>query len=106
MRCRGTRRRPIERRRRPSGRHAACRARSACGRASARRQSIAEVLLFGGYALNIHYGLQTSFVRYGGHLQIQRRDYFLYGSGDPISYRIADYERVIDVVAHDPQLSK
>ncbi|MDW9237475.1 macB-like periplasmic core domain protein [Burkholderia thailandensis] len=64
------------------------------------------ILLFGGYALNIHYGLQTSFVRYGGHLQIQRRDYFLYGSGDPISYGIADYERVIDVVAHDPELSK
>ncbi|RDV00566.1 ABC transporter permease [Trinickia dinghuensis] len=62
------------------------------------------VLLFGGYTRNINYGLQTSFVRYGGHLQIQRRGYFLYGSGDPVSYGIADYARIVDAVRGDPQL--
>jgi putative ABC transport system permease protein len=64
------------------------------------------VLLFGGYARNINYGLQTSYVRQGGQLQIQRRNYFLYGSGDPVSYGIANYRHVIDVVRHDPVLSK
>ena len=62
------------------------------------------VLLFGGYARNINYGLQTSFVRDSGHLQIQRRGYFLYGSGDPVSYAIADYTRIVDAVRDDPQL--
>lgn len=62
------------------------------------------VLLFGGYTRNINYGLQTSFVRDGGHLQIQRRGYFLYGSGDPVSYAIADYTRIVDAVRDDPQL--
>lgn len=62
------------------------------------------VLLFGGYARNINYGLQTSYVRYGGHLQIQRSDYFLYGSGDPVAYGIADYRRIVDAVRGDPVL--
>ncbi|MGN6082173.1 ABC transporter permease [Trinickia sp.] len=62
------------------------------------------VLLFGGYTRNINYGLQTSFVRDSGHLQIQRRGYFLYGSGDPVSYAIADYMRIVDAVHDDPQL--
>ncbi|WP_206957873.1 ABC transporter permease [Trinickia acidisoli] len=62
------------------------------------------VLLFGGYTRNINYGLQTSYVRSGGHLQIQRRGYFLYGSGDPVSYGIADYARIVDAVRGDPQL--
>jgi putative ABC transport system permease protein len=62
------------------------------------------VLLFGGYARNINYGLQTSYVRYGGHLQIQRRGYFLYGNGDPVSYGIADYTRIVEAVRADPML--
>ncbi|KWK05975.1 ABC transporter permease [Burkholderia ubonensis] len=64
------------------------------------------ILLFGGYARDINYGLQTSYVRQGGHLQIQHRDYFLYGSGDPISYGIADYQRVIDTLRGTPDLAR
>jgi len=63
------------------------------------------VLVFGGYARNITYGLQTGFVVRGGHLQIQRKDYFLYGTGNPAAYGIADYKHVIDVVSHDPVLA-
>ncbi|MBU9547592.1 ABC transporter permease [Burkholderia multivorans] len=63
------------------------------------------ILLFGGYERNINYGLQTSYVRQGGHLQIQHRDYFKYGSGDPVSYGIADYQRVIDTILGDPELA-
>ncbi len=63
------------------------------------------ILLFGGYTRNIKYGLQMGFVRSSGHLQIQHKDYFLYGSGDPAAYGIADYQHVMDVVRHDPVLA-
>ena len=64
------------------------------------------ILLFGGYARNITYGLQTSYVRQSGHLQIQHSGYFLYGSGDPVSYGIDDYQRVIDAVRGDAELAR
>jgi putative ABC transport system permease protein len=63
------------------------------------------VLVFGGYSRNVTYALQTGFVIRSGHLQIQRKDYFLYGTGNPAAYGIADYRRVIDIVAHDPVLA-
>ena len=63
------------------------------------------VLLFGGYRNNVTYGLQTDYVRYNGHLQIQHKDYFLYGTGNPAAYGIADYQHIIDVVERDPVLA-
>jgi putative ABC transport system permease protein len=63
------------------------------------------ILIFGGFSRDITYGLQTGFVIRGGHLQIQRKDFFLYGSGNPAVYGIPDYQHVIDVVAHDPVLA-
>ena len=63
------------------------------------------ILLFGGYTRNIRYGLQMGFVRSSGHLQIQHKDYFLYGTGDPAAYGVADYQHVMDVVRHDPVLA-
>jgi putative ABC transport system permease protein len=63
------------------------------------------ILLFGGYTRNIRYGLQMGFVRSSGHLQIQHQDYFLYGSGNPAAYGIADYQHVMEVVRHDPVLA-
>jgi putative ABC transport system permease protein len=63
------------------------------------------ILLFGGYVQNIVYGLQTEYVRGGGHLQLQHRDYLLFGSADPTAYGIADYGHVIDVVKSDPILA-
>ncbi|HEY4210224.1 MAG TPA: FtsX-like permease family protein [Steroidobacteraceae bacterium] len=63
------------------------------------------ILLFGGYTKNIRYGLQMGYVRASGHLQIQHKDYFLYGSGNPADYGIADYEHIMDVVRHDPVLA-
>ncbi|GLS04471.1 permease [Chitiniphilus shinanonensis] len=62
------------------------------------------ILLFGGYARNINLGLQTGFVQHAGHLQIQHRDYFLFGNGNPAAYGIADYRRIVDLVEHDPVL--
>ncbi|MDM0116501.1 FtsX-like permease family protein [Variovorax sp. J22R133] len=62
------------------------------------------VLLFGGYSRNITYGLQSDYVKYGGHLQIQRQGYYLYGSGNPAAYGIASYQKIIDTIKADPVL--
>ena len=63
------------------------------------------VLLFGGYIRDINYALQSDFVRITGHLQIQHKDYFRFGSGNPAAYAIARYERVITTVKEDPVLA-
>ncbi|WP_410499107.1 ABC transporter permease [Chitinibacter sp. S2-10] len=66
---------------------------------------VVAILLFGGYSGNINLGLQTGFVRSSGHLQIQRQDYFLYGSGNPTAYGIADYQKIIAIVKNDAVLA-
>ncbi len=63
------------------------------------------ILLFGGYITDIKYGLQTGYVQRGGHLQIQHKDYFLFGSGNPGAYGIRDYNRIIEVLKQDPELA-
>ncbi|MEO7114966.1 MAG: FtsX-like permease family protein [Caldimonas sp.] len=62
---------------------------------------VAAVLLFGGYSSNIKYTLQTTYVRNGGHLQIQHRDFFLFGSGNPTAYGIVEYEKVLSALLND-----
>jgi putative ABC transport system permease protein len=64
------------------------------------------ILLFGGFRKNIEYSMHTVYVRDGGHLQIQHRDMFLYGSGNPINYSIAGYKEIITAIERDPALSK
>lgn len=63
------------------------------------------ILLFGGYSHNINYAMQTRYVQTGGHLQIQHRDYFLYGSGNSAAYGIPDYEGIILAIRQDPVLA-
>ena len=63
------------------------------------------VLLFGGYIRDINYALQSDFVRLTGHLQIQHKDYFRFGSGNPAAYGIARYERILATVRQDPVLA-
>lgn len=65
----------------------------------------ASILLFGGYRANIEYSMHTAYVRDGGHLQIQHRDYFLYGSGNPVAYGIQGYRELMQEVSDDPVLS-
>lgn len=65
---------------------------------------VCAILLFGGFSTDITLGLQTDFVQRSGHLQIQRRGYFLYGSGNPVAYGIRDYTKVIDILRADPVL--
>lgn len=64
----------------------------------------ASILLFGGFSANIKFSMQTAYVRTGGHLQIQHRDFFLFGSGNPTAYGIRDYERIMRAIAADEEL--
>ncbi len=65
---------------------------------------LVSMLIFGGYARNTAFAVQTGYVQYYGHLQIQRKGYFHYGSGNPVAYGITDYQRLIDAVKNDPVL--
>jgi putative ABC transport system permease protein len=62
------------------------------------------VLLFGGYIRDITYAMQTDFVVRTGHLQIQHKDYFHFGSGNPAAFGVRNYERVMTTVQQDPVL--
>lgn len=63
------------------------------------------VLLFGGYSRDIALGLETDYVQRSGHLQLQHKDYFLYGTGSPADYGIANYERIIATLKSDATLA-
>ena len=66
---------------------------------------LTSVLLFGGYIRDLTYSMQTDFVTRTGHLQIQHKDYFHLGSGNPAAYGIVHYEEIIDAVKQDPVLA-
>ena len=62
------------------------------------------ILLFGGFSANINYMMHTHHVRVGGHLQIQHRDFYLYGNGNPTAYAIADYTKILAAIKSDEVL--
>lgn len=62
------------------------------------------ILLFGGFSDNINYEMHTRNVQRGGHLQIQHRDFFLYGSGNPTAYAISDYVKILAAIQNDEVL--
>ena len=63
------------------------------------------ILMFGGYAKNITYSMESAYVRIGGHLQIQHRDFYVFGSGNPTAYGIADAPSLLAAIRADPVLS-
>jgi len=64
----------------------------------------ASILLFGGFSGNIILEMHTRNVQRGGHLQIQHRDFFLFGSGNPTAYGISDYNDIIKAIQSDDVL--
>ena len=62
------------------------------------------ILLFGGFSGNINYEMHTRNVQRGGHLQIQHRDFYLYGTGNPAAYGIADYTKILAAIRDDEVL--
>jgi putative ABC transport system permease protein len=66
---------------------------------------LSAILLFGGYIRDINYSLQTNFVTSSGHLQIQDKDFFHLGSGDPAAYGIPNYAPIIQAIRADEVLA-
>jgi putative ABC transport system permease protein len=64
----------------------------------------ASVLLFGGFVADIRLGMVTDYVQRGGHFQIQHKDFYLYGNGNPTGYGIPGHGRIADAIRRDPQL--
>lgn len=64
------------------------------------------ILLFGGFSGNINLEMHTRIVQRGGHLQIQHRDFYLYGSGNPSAYGINDYTQILADIQNDEVLKK
>lgn len=62
------------------------------------------ILLFGGFSGNINYEMHTRNVQRGGHLQIQHRDFYLYGSGNPTAYGLTDYAAILAAIKNDSLL--
>jgi putative ABC transport system permease protein len=65
---------------------------------------LSAVLLFSGFKSNLGFTMLTAYVRSGGHLQVQHRDYFLYGGGNPSAYGIVDYAPLLDSIRSDAVL--
>jgi putative ABC transport system permease protein len=65
----------------------------------------AAILLFGGYITNIRQSMETAYVRTGGHLQIQHRDFLLYGNGNPQAFAIARHQAIVRGIQSDPELA-
>lgn len=64
----------------------------------------AAILLFGGFSGNINYEMHTRIVQRGGHVQIQHRDFYLYGSGNPTAYGIEDSASLLKAIEADEVL--
>ena len=50
--------------------------------------------------------MQTAYIRTGGHLQIQHKDFFLYGNGSPAAYGIVNYKQILAAIQADNSLSR
>lgn len=66
---------------------------------------LVSILLFGGYRSNIMYGMETGFVQFGGHLQVQRKGYFVDGGDNPTAYGIDNYEQLVERIRNDKELA-
>lgn len=63
------------------------------------------MLIFGGFVSSIQFGMQTNIVRQQGHLHIMPKDYLEYGASRPGELYIDDYQKLIDAIKEDSELS-
>jgi putative ABC transport system permease protein len=59
------------------------------------------ILLFGGYFFSTMFGMEASYVRMLGHIQIYRTGFFEYGAGNPGGYGIYDYKKLMKTIGED-----
>nr|WP_319492305.1 FtsX-like permease family protein [uncultured Desulfobacter sp.] len=59
------------------------------------------ILSFGGYFFSTMFGMEASYVRMLGHLQIYKTGFFEYGAGNPGDYGIYDYKTLMKTIAGD-----
>ena len=65
---------------------------------------LTSILLFSGFKANLGATMLTAVVRAGGHIQVQHRDYFLFGGGNPGAYGIAGYNPLVQAIRNDAVL--
>jgi putative ABC transport system permease protein len=63
------------------------------------------MLVFGAYSQYDLYVLQTSTVARTGHLQVYRKGFFEFGSGNPAIWGMDDYQSVLHLIVTDPVLA-
>jgi putative ABC transport system permease protein len=59
------------------------------------------ILSFGGYFFSTMFGMEATYVRMLGHLQIYKTGFFEYGAGNPGDYGIYDYQELMKTIAGD-----
>jgi putative ABC transport system permease protein len=59
------------------------------------------MVLFGEFVGFVRASLETNAVQKVGHLTVYRKGFFDYGAGNPAAFGIADYDRVMRLVADD-----
>jgi putative ABC transport system permease protein len=64
------------------------------------------ILTFGSFMRYVVLSYQTSTVERVGHLALYQKGYNAFGAGDPSAYGIPNYQRVVDTLRADPQLSR
>ena len=65
---------------------------------------LASILLFRGFQTNLGATMLTAVVRAGGHLQVQHKDYYLFGGGNPGAYGIPGYPDLVKAIRSDAVL--
>jgi putative ABC transport system permease protein len=65
----------------------------------------AAMLVFGAYSQYDLYVLQTATVARTGHLQVYRKGFFEFGSGNPAIWGMDDYRGVLHLIVNDPVLA-
>lgn len=72
--------------------------------ASAIAVGAAALILFGEYNGMANVGMQTGIIRGAGHLAVFKKNYFEYGSAQPLAYGISGYPEIIAAIKNDAAL--
>jgi putative ABC transport system permease protein len=62
------------------------------------------VALFASFSASVAKGLESETVRRMGHLTIYKQGFFASGGGNTGAYGISDYQKLVDMIANDPEL--